>query len=223
MNEDNEARSYFPSLLILNSQKSFANSLKGDNLKIEGNSIGIKATTQIILDEIHSVLEKIDEKSYEQFVSCIFNAKNIFVTGQGRSGLVSRTFAMRLTHIGLNAYCVGDATTPNIDRGDMLIACSSSGSTHITCYIAELAKKSHATVVAVTSHKNSPLAKQANIVIGLPVQEVSTDRKDSGSIQFRSTLFEQACLVYLDGVILSLVTRLNSSEKEMHKRHSILE
>ena len=192
-------------------------------MKIEGNSIGIKATAQIILDEIHSVLEKIDERAYEEFLSSILNAKNIFVTGQGRSGLVSRTFAMRLTHIGLNAYCVGDATTPNIDKGDLLVACSSSGSTHITRYIAGLARKSQAAIAAVTSHKDSPLAGQADIIIELPVQEVSTNYKHSGSIQFRSTLFEQACLVYLDGVILSLVNKLNSSEKDMHKRHSNLE
>jgi 6-phospho-3-hexuloisomerase len=192
-------------------------------MKIEGNSIGIKATAQIILDEIHSVLEKIDERAYEEFLSSILNAKNIFVTGQGRSGMVSRTFAMRLTHIGLNAYCVGDATTPNIDKGDLLVACSSSGSTHITRYIAGLAKKSQAAIVAVTSHKDSPLAGQADIIIELPVQEVNTNYKHSGSIQFRSTLFEQACLVYLDGVILSLVTKLNSSEKDMQKRHSNLE
>lgn len=184
---------------------------------------GIKATTQIILDEIHSVLEKIDEESYERFVSSVLNAKNVFVTGQGRSGLVSRTFAMRLTHIGLSAYCVGDATTPNIDKGDLLIACSSSGSTNITCYVAGLAKKSHATLAAITSHKNSPLAEQADVIVELPVQGVSTGYNDNGSIQFRSTLFEQACLVYLDGVILSLVARLNSSEKEMHRRHSNLE
>ncbi|GAN35187.1 MAG: 6-phospho-3-hexuloisomerase [Candidatus Brocadia sp. AMX2] len=192
-------------------------------MKIGSSSIGIKAITQIILDEIHSVLKKIEEKAYEEFVSNVLSAKNVFVTGQGRSGLVSRTFAMRLTHIGLNAYCVGDATTPNIDRGDLLIACSSSGSTHITRYIAGLARKANATVAAVTSHKNSPLAGQADIVIELPVQEVSTNYKNDGSIQFRSTLFEQACLVYLDGVILSLVKRLNSSENEMHKRHSNLE
>ena len=192
-------------------------------MKIEGNSIGIKATTQIILDEIHFVLEKIDERVYEEFLASILNANNIFVTGQGRSGLVSRTFAMRLTHIGLNAYCVGDATTPNIDKGDLLVACSSSGSTHITRYIAGLAKKSQAAIAAVTSHKDSPLAGQADIIIELPVQEVSTNYKHSGSIQFRNTLFEQACLVYLDGVILSLVNKLNSSEKDMQKRHSNLE
>jgi 6-phospho-3-hexuloisomerase len=192
-------------------------------LKFIDESLGIKAAAQVILDEIRSVLEKIEEIPYEQFTSSIIQAKNVFVTGQGRSGLVSRTFAMRLTHIGINAYCVGDATTPNIDKGDLLIACSSSGSTHITCYIAGLAKKAHANVVAVTAQKNSPLAKLADIVIELPVQEVSTNYKNDGSIQFRSTLFEQACLVYLDGIILSLVSRLNSSEKDMHKRHSNLE
>src|SRR3990167_7658365 len=87
------------------------------------NSLSIKTTTRVILDEIRSVLERIDEKAYEDFLSAILNAKSVFVTGQGRSGLVSRSFAMRLTHIGLNAYCVGDATTPNLNKGDLLIAC----------------------------------------------------------------------------------------------------
>ncbi|GJQ48427.1 6-phospho-3-hexuloisomerase [Candidatus Kuenenia stuttgartiensis] len=183
----------------------------------------IKPTTKIILNEIHSVLDKINEQSFAQLFSSILDAKNIFVTGQGRSGLVSRTFAMRLTHIGLNAYCVGDATTPNIDKGDLLIACSSSGNTHITCYIAELAKKSFATVAAITSQKNSPLTEYADIIVDLPVQEIRTHNKINGSIQFRSTLFEQACLVYLDGVIHLLVTELRSSEQEMNRRHSNLE
>ncbi|MDR4508884.1 MAG: SIS domain-containing protein [Candidatus Brocadiaceae bacterium] len=187
------------------------------------NSLGIRETTKIILSEIYSVLKKIDEKAYGQFIEAIIHAKNVFVTGQGRSGMVSRTFAMRLTHIGLNAYCAGDATTPNIDKGDLLIACSSSGSTHITCYIASLAKKADAAIVAVTSQKNSPLAQMANVVIELPLQEVSTRYKNNGSIQFRSTLFEQACLVYLDGIILRLVSILDSSEGDMHKRHSNLE
>jgi len=185
--------------------------------------MGIKATTKIILNEIRSVLDKIHEHPYEEFIASILRAKNLFVTGQGRSGLVSRTFAMRLTHIGLNSYCVGDATTPNIDNGDLLVACSSSGNTHITCYIAGLAKKSCATVVAITSQKNSPLTNQADIVIELPVQEINTDYKNNGSVQFRSTLFEQACLVYLDGIIHSLVTKLKSSERDMHKRHANLE
>ncbi|MGQ3684679.1 MAG: 6-phospho-3-hexuloisomerase [Candidatus Loosdrechtia sp.] len=192
-------------------------------MKVVDSKIGIKVTTRIILDEIHSVLEKIDENAYGQFVSSILTAKNIFVTGQGRSGLVSRTFAMRLTHLGLHAYCVGDATTPNIEKGDLLVACSSSGNTHITCYIAGLAKRSCSTIVAVTSQKSSPLAKAADIVVELPVQEVSTNYKNNGSIQFRSTLFEQACLVYLDGIIFSLLKILNSSEQDMHKRHSNLE
>jgi 6-phospho-3-hexuloisomerase len=36
-------------------------------------------------------------------------------------------------------------------------------------------------------------------------------------------LFEQACLVYLDAVILTLVRLLNREEVEMMKRHANLE
>ena len=66
------------------------NSLKEDKLKIEDNSLGIKATIQIILDEIHSVLEKIDEKAYGEFISSILPQKCIcYWTGE--VSMVSRT------------------------------------------------------------------------------------------------------------------------------------
>ncbi|MHC4455420.1 MAG: SIS domain-containing protein, partial [Planctomycetota bacterium] len=103
------------------------------NIKTANNNdFSIKATTKIIINEIDYVLDGIKEDEFKKFIAAINTSKNIFVTGQGRSGLVARTFAMRLTHIGFSCHVVGDTTTPNIDKGDMLIACSSSGTTSVT-------------------------------------------------------------------------------------------
>jgi 6-phospho-3-hexuloisomerase len=130
---------------------------------------------------------------------------------------------MRLTHIGFSCHVVGDTTTPNIDEGDMLIVCSSSGTTSITCHIAGLAKRLNALVVVITAHPGSELSDYANLTIEIPASDTDQVIRSQRTAQFRSTLFEQACLVYLDAVILSLVRLLNREEVEMMKRHANLE
>jgi 6-phospho-3-hexuloisomerase len=193
--------------------------------KMKSNNIelSIKSTTKAIINEIDSVLGGIKEDEFKRFVTAIESSKNIFVTGQGRSGLVARTFAMRLTHIGFSCHVVGDTTTPNIDEGDMLIVCSSSGTTSITCHIAGLAKRLNALVVVITAHPGSELSDYANLTIEIPASDTDQVIRSQRTAQFRSTLFEQACLVYLDAVILSLVRLLNREEVEMMKRHANLE
>ena len=144
--------------------------------KIISNNIelSIKSTTKTIINEIDYVLDGIKEDEFKRFVTAISSSKNIFVTCQGRSGLVARTFAMRLTHIGFSCHVVGDTTTPNIDKGDMLIACSSSGTTSITCHIVGLAKRLKAQVVVITAHPDSELSASADLTIEI---QASEDRK----------------------------------------------
>ncbi len=185
--------------------------------------MSIKSTTKAIINEIDYVLDGIKEDEFKRFVTAINSSKNIFVTGQGRSGLVARTFAMRLTHIGFSCHVVGDTTTPNIDKGDMLIACSSSGTTSVTCHIAGLAKRLNALVVVITAHPDSELSDYADLTIEIPASDTDQVIQSQLTEQFRSTLFEQACLVYLDAVILTLVRLLNREEVEMMKRHANLE
>lgn len=193
------------------------------NIKFNNNEWSIKSTTKAIINDIDYVLDGIKEDEFRRFLDVINSSRNIFVTGQGRSGLVARTFAMRLTHIGFSCHVVGDTTTPNIDSGDMLIACSSSGTTSITCHIAGLAKRLNAVVVVITAHPNSELSDYADLTIEIPARESGQIVQSQLTAQFRSTLFEQACLVYLDAVILTLVHILNRAEVEMMKRHANLE
>lgn len=193
------------------------------NIKSNNNDLSIKSATKSIINEIDNVLDGIKEDEFKNFIKAINSSKNIFVTGQGRSGLVARTFAMRLTHIGFSCHVVGDTTTPNIDKGDMLIACSSSGSTSITCHIAGLAKRLNALVIVITAHPDSELSDYADLTIEIPARESSQVIQSQHTAQFRSTLFEQACLVYLDAAIFTLVRLLNKEEVEMTKRHANLE
>ncbi len=54
-------------------------------------------------------------------------ARKIFVAGAGRSGFMIKSFAMRMMHIGLEAYAVGETIAPRLEKEDLLIMASGSG------------------------------------------------------------------------------------------------
>ena len=81
----------------------------------------MKTSIRAILDNIESAQEFLDEQAIEDFEDIIINSKNIFVTGAGRSGLAAKAFAMRLMHLGLSAYVVGETISPAIYEDDCIV------------------------------------------------------------------------------------------------------
>ena len=159
-------------------------------------------------------------------------SKKILVMGAGRSGLVGRAFAMRLMHLGFNVYVLGDTIVPGIKKGDVVIAISGSGRTQLIVAAAEAAKKVGAIVVAITSYPDSPLGKIADLVIKIPGRTKTSKIDDYFARQILGfheplaplgTLFEDTAMIFLDGVIYSLMLKLKVSEEEMRARHANIE
>ena len=170
-----------------------------------------------ILEEIEEVLKKNPESSEKKLVSAIKKAGKVFVFGQGRSGLMSKGFAMRLAQMGEKAFVVGETTTPPIGQKDLLLVVSGSGETRTVVDIADEAKTIGSKVFCITSNKNSSIAKKSSTVIVLKGKT-----KVSGkSIEPLGSLFEQSTLIFLDAVVLGIMKK--GSEKKMKKRHATLE
>ncbi len=180
----------------------------------------LKPLVTEITDEIKEVVEKVDKKDIEKFVEMIKEANNVFVVGAGRSLLVGKMFAMRLTQMGFEVHVVGEATTPAIREGDLLIAISGSGKTQITLYFVEQAKKRNVKVVSITAEKDSPIAKHSDFVILLPTK--TKYQLSEGSVPL-GTMFELSTAVFLDVVATYLKENLGISEDEMLERHNVLE
>ena len=79
---------------------------------------------ELILNKISSVLQATDDGLVDKLVGELDKANRIFVTGAGRSGLVSRFFAMRLMHSKYKVYIVGEIFTPSIQSGDLFVVIS---------------------------------------------------------------------------------------------------
>ncbi|MBW4473905.1 MAG: 6-phospho-3-hexuloisomerase [Stenomitos rutilans HA7619-LM2] len=176
----------------------------------------------LVLAEDRQVLETVSYSAIAQLADAILTAQQIFVTGEGRSGLVIRMVAMRLMHLGLHVYVVGETTTPSIQPGDLLIACSGSGSTGNVLAIATKAREIGATVVAVTTQPASPLATTANLVIKIDAA-AKQDHSQHQSQQFAGSLFEQTTLLLFDALFHVLSHSLNRSAETLWALHTNLE
>lgn len=173
-----------------------------------------------ILVELSGVLGNINEKEVQRFVEKISKVKKIVLLGAGRMGIVSRSFAMRLKHLGLDAYCYGDANVPSIGKKDLLVVCSGSGETKTILKLCEIAKDHDCPIFLISTKKISSMAKLANDIVVIPAPSKT---ETNFSVQPMTTLNEQCLWIFFDTVVLLLMKVLRKTEKDLWKAHSILE
>jgi 6-phospho-3-hexuloisomerase len=183
----------------------------------------IKKTINEILDEMSRTLGRVLPDGLERLVEAVLEADRIYVAGGGRSGLMARAFAVRLMHLGLVTYVVGDTTTPSIRSGDLLVSCSASGETQVTVLVSQVAQAAGARLFAITATPDSPMARLANEMIVIPAPSKRTPAGVGVSVQYGGSLFEQALMVLLDAVSAEIGRRLGTPPQELDARHANLE
>ncbi len=182
------------------------------------------ASISTIIEELSKTLLSISYQEQEALAEYILNAKHIFVAGCGRSGMAARCFAMRLMHMGLKTYMVGEVVTPAICEGDLLIIASGSGTTASLVKMAEKAKAIGAKVATLTIYPEATIGQMADSVVTIKAATPKSDIEDkASSVQPMGSLFEQALLICLDYTILILMDKKNITGKEMFLRHANLE
>ena len=193
----------------------------------------MKTSIRAILDNIESAEEFLDRESIDKFENIIINSKNIFVTGAGRSGLAAKAFAMRLMHLGLSAYVVGETISPAIYADDCIVAISGSGETNTIVSAANIAKNRGSKVLALTSYPESTLGQLSDcfiLVKGRTKKEVDDEnymkRQIHGnytSLTPLGTAFELTTLVFLDAIVSELMEKMQQTESDLKARHTVLE
>ena len=193
----------------------------------------MKTSIKAILDNIESAEEYLDETFIEEFENVIIEAENVFVTGAGRSGLAAKAFAMRLMHLGLSAYVVGETISPAINAEDCIIAISGSGETNTIVSAARIAKSRGSKVLAVTSYPDSTLGKlsDGHLLVKGRMQQEKDDKNymkrqihgNYTSLTPLGTAFELTTLVFLDAIVSELMEKMHQTESDLKARHTVLE
>ena len=182
----------------------------------------IEKAYKTLVKKYHPDLQQDENKNkYEEKIKKINEAKRIIVCGTGRSGLMLKSFAMRLMQIGYISYVVGETITPAIKEGDLLIVASASGETNSVCQAVKSAQKENVKVITITANEQSTLYKLQQALITIKVSTkfntVNITKQPLGS------LFEQALLIIFDAIILKIAKENENMNSVMAMRHANIE
>jgi len=178
---------------------------------------------QTIIEELTSTVEAIDATETKELADAVLQANRIFLAGAGRSGLMGKAFVMRLMHMGLDAYVVGETVTANFRDGDLLIVGSGSGETKTLIPIVEKAQQLGGMVAVVTINPTSTLARLADLVVqlsGVPKEQTASADE---TVQPMGSLFEQTMLLFYDALILQIMEDKQLDSQTMYGKHANLE
>lgn len=189
----------------------------------------------LMSSKIKEMGESLSDQQVSSFINEILGADRIYVMGAGRSGLVAKAFAMRLMHLGLKSYVIGETITPAMrSSGDIVVAFSGSGETKTIAELCETAKSIGGRICLVTSKAESRIGKIADCVV---VIESHRDRVKDESEEYEvrqmmgehksfaplGTLFETASMVFSDSIISAIMEKIECQESDLKGRHANIE
>lgn len=174
---------------------------------------------KLILDRLNTILSETDSSNAAKLIQLVDGAGRIFIGGAGRSGLVSRFFAMRLVHSGYQVSMVGEIVTPSIQAGDLFVVISGSGGTETLMPLLKKAKSVGAKIAVISMKAKSAMAELAdlNVQMGNDNSFPLTKGMPMGA------QFELATLVFLEAVIADIIDAKGLTEEAMRAIHANLE
>ena len=125
---------------------------------------------------IADTAKMLDLDSLKAAAEAISSSQRVDIFGVGASAFVAWDFQQKLTRIGRTALNWQDAHTAwtsaaTLPPGAVAIAVSHSGTTVDTIDYLSEARASGATTIALTNHANSPLSRNADIVLTTAARE----------------------------------------------------
>jgi 6-phospho-3-hexuloisomerase len=194
----------------------------------------VQEMMKLMASKIRSIANTISDEDAEKFIQVLLDAKRIYVIGAGRSGLVAKAFAMRLMHLGLRAYVVGETITPALNRGDVMVIFSGSGRTKTVADLAETAKEIGGKICLITSNADSRIGKIADCIVIIEhhrdavaddaaefeIRQMMGDHKSFAPL---GTLFETTSMVFADAVISRMMEINQVDESALKNRHTNIE
>lgn len=188
-------------------------------------SVDYQGTYQTILGELGQVFQAVDTNNMRQFMDIIKVHHRIFLIGVGREGMATRAFAMRLMHMGKEVHWIWDDTTPNISKGDLLIATLGDGKIGHINYVCERTKETGAVIYVVTGSPSGSTAKNiADYIFFVPASVYRGTDVVIASMQPMGNLFEQSLFILFDIIIMMLVDETEHiTFEKMAARHRSVE
>ena len=189
---------------------------------------------RLMASRVRSIANGISDEDVDGLIREILTAKRVYVMGAGRSGLVAKAFAMRLMHLGLTSYVVGETVTPALTPEDLVVVFSGSGGTKTVADIAESAKEIGARLCLITGKRESRIGRIADCCVVIESLR-DTARDETAEFEIRQmmgnhksfaplgTLFETASVIFADAIISRLMEIKEINVETLKGRHVNIE
>ncbi len=145
--------------------------------------IAAKEAYKIEAECINEMLSYFDDKAFADAVELLKNADRIGATGCGHSGIICQHFAHLMCCIERPARFISPAeavhgATGFLQKGDVCVFASRGGKTAELLPIVRICKEKGVKIITVTENLESPLAKDADVVLKQYVNR-ETDKYNS--------------------------------------------
>ncbi|MFE8727692.1 SIS domain-containing protein [Aeromonas hydrophila] len=158
--------------------------IKTDNVGDLYNGIGrdddletmAKKLAQEKINSIVETTQALDNATLERVLDVINQAGRVQLVGIGGSALTAKDLWYKLLKIGVTTLFAQDShvqisIAQTLGPGDVQLVVSYSGASRDVLAAAELAKRNGATLIAVTSFRNTPLRQMADMVLDTVADE----------------------------------------------------
>lgn len=185
-----------------------------------------------VMHEINQVLDSFTDQDVHKLISLICDvlkrpSGKVCGFGAGRMGYGLRAFMMRLNHLGIPAYFIGDTFIPPLDENDLFIVTSGSGETKSVLKYLEIAKSKGVRTLAITGNRESSMAKLADYSIVFRSSNGGLNSEDNenkiNSIQPMTSLNEQSMFVFFDIIAVMLIRIIGIKKEDEKKFHFNIE
>lgn len=141
------------------------------------------------------------QKELQTAAEYMLQAEKILVVGVGQSVVIAREMAMRMMWVGLPAVTESDVLlagilTKQLGQEDVVLLISNSGRTKEILRLAETARSVGARVVCLTSHAESPLAKQSDVAL-VAVSVEAEQYREAMTARLTKLLIGDTLITYL--------------------------
>ena len=132
--------------------------------------LAAKAAYEIEAECIRTMLDYFDDEAFSKAVELLKNAPRIGASGCGHSGIICQHFAHLMCCIEQPAKFISPAEAVHggmgfLQAGDVLLLASRGGKTGELLPLVDICKRKGVKIITVTENLESPLAKNADVVL----------------------------------------------------------
>jgi arabinose-5-phosphate isomerase len=182
----------------------------------------LKEINRVIDSEIESIVQSRDliNDDFADAVIKISEANKVIVSGVGKSGIIGKKISATLSSIGISSVFVHPVEALHgdlgmIQREDVAILLSKSGSTEELVKFIPYLKMREASIISITGNVNSFLSKNSNITINASVE------REACMLNLAPTSSTTLALVLGDALAMAAMKYRNVTREDFAKLHPL--